>query len=143
MPGEHIGERTPEPCVRTHLSMRGCCRSRVVAVVSVDIRVPLYHLRADVRLEAGGDLCRLKGRHPAQNRESGRERPLRNAALAAWLSASRGRSRPDLTQSLPHEVGLRRTRLSPQSSAPFTDITARLCEPCATSIAIRRIPSWH
>jgi hypothetical protein len=76
--------------------------------------------------------------------KSGRERP----PLKRWFIAQRpskgGRSRPDVSQIVPHEVGPSRARFVPLSHAPVTDSVPRFYQPRTVSIAAEGGPAaWH
>ena len=144
MPGEHTGERTTEPCVRPHMERRMSALVRLATQRTATNSVRLCELRATFRMLGGGVVCRRTSRYLAQNKESGRERPLRKSFATAWPSAKRGRSRPDPSLNLPHKAGCRRPRSLPHSPAPDTDINVRLTQPRAMSIAAEGGPAaWH
>ena len=133
-----------EPCVRTHIATPILVGVRLATLRLANKSGRHCKLRGVVRIERGGVLCRRKGRYPAQNHESGRERPLPKGVSTAWPSANQGRSRPDLSLNLPHEIGPRRPRPLPHSPAPDNDINARLVQPRVMSIAAQGGPAaWH
>ena len=76
--------------------------------------------------------------------KSGRERPPLKRWFVAQPPSKGGRSRPDVSQIVPHDVGPSRARFVPHSPAPVTDSVPRFYQPRTVSIAAQGGPAaWH
>ena len=142
--GEHVGEHPLEPCVRAtsaaSIYVEPVLRSRRPHRKSVQA----CRLASRINVPDGGVLCRRDRPRAGANFESGRERPHRDCSVKARLSVEWGRSRPDASQIVPHDVGPSRARFLPHSPAPATDSVARFYQPRTLSIAAEGGPAaWH
>ena len=142
-PGEHVGEHPLEPCVRATNAASTCGKPVLRACRRDRKSVQARRLASHINVPDGGVLCRRDQPRAGANFESGRERPHRDSSVKARLSVEWGRSRPDASQIVPHDVGPSRARFLPHSPAPVPDSVARLDQPGTLSIAERGPAAWH
>jgi hypothetical protein len=142
--GEHVGEHPLEPCVRANNAASTCGEPALRARRRHRKSVQAGRLAPHINAPDGGVLCRPDRPRTGANFESGRERPHRDCSVKARLSVEWGRSRPDASQIVPHDVGPTRARIVPHSSAPVADSVARFYQPRTLSIAAEGGPAaWH